>query len=385
MSRTLASVRDLAPVVRKHAEQIEQERRLPEDLLAELRAAGCFRMVAARRHGGDELGLPDLLEVIEELAAADGSTAWTVAQAAVAQLIVRYFPAETVDLLYAGGPDLMGAGAVAPKGRAEEEDGGGWRVTGEWPFVTGVPYAAWVYLQCLATRDGRPQLDDDGVPRTRLVLLPAADVTVLDTWDAMGLCGTASHDVRVRRAVCPPERTCGLSASPQAGGPLSAIPARDTGGLFVAAVVLGLARSALEQTTTLARGGKRPAFSPARLADAPVFQDRLGEADIALRAAQALLRREAGEAWAAAELGQRPDELSRARLRAAPATVTGLAQTAVQCAFQLAGGTAPYRRSGVQRCLRDTAVAGQHFSVGRDFYRTLGAVLGGADTGIGLR
>lgn len=385
MFGTLASVRDLAPAVRKHAEQVEQDRRLPETLLAELREAGCFRMVAARRHGGDELGLPDILEVVEELAAADGSTAWTVAQAAVAQLILRYFPAPTVDLLYADGPDLMGAGAVAPKGRAEDEDDGGRRITGEWPFVTGVPYASWVYLQCLATLGGRPRLDDQGVPRTVLVLLPAPEVTVLDTWDAMGLCGTASHNVRVRRAVCPPERTCGLTATPPAGGPLSAIPARDTGGLFVAAVVLGLARSALEQTTTLARGGKRPAFSPARLADAPIFQDRLGEADVALRAAQALLRRETADAWRAAERGQGMDELGRARLRAAPATVTSLAQTAVQCAFQLAGGSAPYRRSALQRCLRDAAVAGQHFSVGRDFYRTLGAVLGGADTGIGLR
>lgn len=71
-------VRGLAPSLAERAGEIERARRLPPDLVDELVAAGCFRMLVPRSHGGDQLDLPVHVQVIEELARADASVAWTV-------------------------------------------------------------------------------------------------------------------------------------------------------------------------------------------------------------------------------------------------------------------------------------------------------------------
>ena len=54
----LAAVRDLAPSISARSAEIESGRRLPLDLLAQLIAAGCFRMLTPRSHGGLEVDLP---------------------------------------------------------------------------------------------------------------------------------------------------------------------------------------------------------------------------------------------------------------------------------------------------------------------------------------
>src|SRR3712207_2809999 len=77
-STVLAAVRELSPTIIARAAEIEAARRLPADLLAQLKAAGCFRMFVPRSHGGEQLDLRRGLAVLEALARADGATGWTV-------------------------------------------------------------------------------------------------------------------------------------------------------------------------------------------------------------------------------------------------------------------------------------------------------------------
>ena len=71
----LDAVRALAPKITARAREIEAARRLPRDLIRDLTAAGCFRMLVPRSHGGGGFDLPSAMSVIEELARADGSAA----------------------------------------------------------------------------------------------------------------------------------------------------------------------------------------------------------------------------------------------------------------------------------------------------------------------
>ena len=156
------------------------------------------------------------------------------------------------------------------------------------------------------------------------------------------------------------------------------------GGLFVAAVAVGIARGAVGDVAELARLGKRPAFSTDRLADAPVFQDQLGEAELLRHAARALLYERVDAALRAAADGG-PDPVARATVRATGPLVVDLAHQVVRRAFALAGGSAVYSSHPLQRRLRDVQTAQQHFTAGRDFYRPVGALLAGADPGRMLR
>ncbi|HEU4423517.1 MAG TPA: acyl-CoA dehydrogenase family protein [Pilimelia sp.] len=375
---TLSSVRELSGVIAKRAEEIENSRQLPGDLVAALTATGCFRMLAPARHGGDELPMSRALPVMAELAKADPSVGWVVGQVALSQLIVGCCPPRAVDEAYAGGPDLLAAGAVAPKGRASA-NGDGWRVSGQWPFVTGCAHASWFYLNCVEMAGRNLGRTPDGMPQTRIVLLPASDVVIEDTWRVVGLRGTGSSDVRVSGVAVPAYRGFTLTPGDPAAAVAAARIARSS--LIIAAVVTGIAEGALDDILALAGGGKRPALSAQRLSRSPLFQDRLGEAHMLLRSAKALLAEQARDSD---DLDAESSPRQRAELRATAAQVTGMASQVVDAAYTLGGGSALYDTSPLQRRLRDMRAATQHFVAGRQSYQALGALLVGEEPEIGM-
>lgn len=373
---TLVRVRGLGPRLSRRTPEIERRRGIPEDLTEELRRTGCFRMLVPAAHGGDELSLGDVLRVIEELAVADGAIGWTVGQAALAQVILGFLPETTIGELYAGGPDLLAAGAFAPKGRAQRE-ASGWRVSGQWPFVTGCDQASWIYLHCVVVRSRKVQMTAGGMPETRMVVLPPDEVERLDTWHGLGLRGTASQDVRVVRAFCPEDRSCAMGASPSIDSTMFRIPLMDHAGLFIASVAVGIARGALGEVAALARNGKRPTFSRHRLAEWPVFQEGLGGSHMTLRAAQSLLYEQAEMVWQASASRTALSTLERAALRATALQVTELSVRVVDWAHRSGGGSTVYDASPLQRRLRDIHTATQHAWNGRDHTVVLGSLLAG--------
>jgi len=118
-ARLLDAVRGVAPAIRTRADEIESGRRLPLDLLKELRALGAFRMLAPRSHGGLELDFPTSVEVLSELAAADGATGWTVMIGCETAQLFSLLPRASFDAVYANGPDVICGGAFAPQGTAD--------------------------------------------------------------------------------------------------------------------------------------------------------------------------------------------------------------------------------------------------------------------------
>ncbi|MFP5320244.1 MAG: acyl-CoA dehydrogenase family protein, partial [Acidimicrobiia bacterium] len=129
----------------------------------------------------------------------------------------------------------------------------------------------------------------------------------------------------------------------------------------VAAVGLGLARRAVDELVDLA-GAKRPQGSTKTLAERPVVQVQLAEADAGRRAARHLLDHAIAEAWDAAE---RRDDLDTARvaLRQAATHAMTTSASVVDTCYAAAGGAAVYETSPLQRLLRDVHVATQHAMV----------------------
>jgi alkylation response protein AidB-like acyl-CoA dehydrogenase len=368
----LSDIEDLSPQIARQAEDIEKHRRVPGALLDDLRRIGCLRLLVPAEYEGAGLPLPEALRVVEALARADGSTAWVVGQVGLADLVVDCFPRSTISEFYAGGPDVIGAGAVAPKGRLMAV-GDEYRVSGRWPFVTGCQQASWIYVNGVVVADRKVQMTKDGTPRTRLALVPRDQARIHDTWNVMGLCGTASHDIEVCDLICAAVYTTGLDAT---GAEAERITARIAqGALIIAAVVVGIARGALDDICTLARGGKRPAFSLSKLADSPLFRDRLGEAYMQVAAAASLLYDMAAQSERGLDCQEPMSALERAQLRATPARVAELAGRAVETAYNLGGGSVVYQTSPLQRRLRDMKTACQHFVCERQFYSALGSEL----------
>jgi alkylation response protein AidB-like acyl-CoA dehydrogenase len=377
MTATLARARELAPAIRQRSTEIEQARRVPLDLIAQLKAAGCFRMHVPTEYGGDDLTLSQALDVIEELARADGSTGWTTMIGCDAPALFARLPRTTFDAIYADGPDVIGAGATAPKGQARRVEGG-YCVSGQWSFASGCQHADWLIAHAvIVDRAGQPELL--GAPDMRVAVFPRNQAEIVDTWRVVGLQGTGSHDFRLRDVYCPEERTFGLMGPPCLPYAGFAIPILGRLSVSLAAVALGIGRGALDDIAELADSGKRRMFASRRLAESVVFQDKLGEADATVRGARALLHTDVDATWAKASRGEEFSPLERLRVRATAAYVVRLMAQVVDFAYTAGGGSAIYQASPLQRRLRDIHALTQHVGVSGEAFEYVGALLTGEE------
>ncbi|MBM7117201.1 acyl-CoA dehydrogenase family protein [Archangium primigenium] len=372
----LAEARRLAPRIAARAEEIEAARRLPADLARELAEAGLFRMVLPESLGGPALHPARVIEVVETLAQADGSTGWCVMIGALTAMCAAWLPEDTGRTMF-GAPDAIIGGVAAPTGRAERVEGG-YRVTGRWSWASGSQNCRWLTGGVVVTQGGAPRMIREGVPETRLVCFPIEDATLHDTWFASGLCGTGSGDMEVRDIFVPAERTFSMIAErPRVDHPLYAFPAFGLLGVGLPAVALGIARRAVDELTALAQQKKTP-LTGRPIAARGAVQEAVAEAEGTLRAARALLMETVNATYAAGE--RREVTLRhRAELRLSYTHATRSAARVVDRMYEAAGGASVYRASPLQRCFRDIHVATQHAMVAPATLETIGAVLLGVE------
>src|SRR5581483_11089515 len=101
-------------------------------------------------------------------------------------------------------------------------------------------------------------------------------------WTVAGLRGTGSHDIAVDDAFVPAGRSVSLvTDAPRATGALYAFPVFGLLALGICAVALGIARAAIDELVRLALA-KTPTGSRRRLADRPVLQVEVAEAEAIL-------------------------------------------------------------------------------------------------------
>jgi alkylation response protein AidB-like acyl-CoA dehydrogenase len=357
--------------------EIETARRIPPDLLQELISAGCFRMLAPRTHGGDEIDLLSSIEILETLATADGATGWTVMIGCETPLLVALLPRHTFDALYEAGPNLITGGAFAPQGEARVVEGG-YRVTGRWAFASGCQHCHWLFGNCAVIEHGQPRPGPfPGTTDFKGMLVRAQDVEILDTWKTSGLRGTGSHDIVVRDLFVPEDHALdiffGQSSIP---GPLFKFPL-PVFSLHIATVAVGIAQGALNEILSFIGTKKQRLYARASLADTELVQYRLGHAELSLRAARAFLYSEATRLWQLAQHGGADPLTLATRILASDSWIAQTCATIVDTCYTIGGGASVYETSPLQRRLRDIHTLTQHASLSEGALRRIGAELVG--------
>jgi alkylation response protein AidB-like acyl-CoA dehydrogenase len=373
----VAAARALAQRAAELAERAERERRLPAELSAAIAEAGLYRLCVPAALGGGEAHPRVLVEAIEALAEGDAAAGWCLAISATSGSLAGYLREDAAREVY--GPPLGVVGGVfAPTGRAVA-DGDRFVVNGRWRFASNCENCDWLMGGCVVLDGDAPRLLSSGRPDIRLVLFPRADVEVIDTWHVSGLRGTGSHDMAVSDLEVPAERSASLiSDAPLVGSPLYTFPAFGLLAIGIAAVTLGIARSALNDVLELA-GAKTPTLSTRKLAQRPATQSEVARAEATLSGGRALLVETIDEAFEAAAAGGAISLEIRARLRMAATHAVECATSAVDAAYRLAGGSAIYETSPLQRRFRDVHAATQHMLVAPATWEVTGRALLGLE------
>lgn len=368
---TLDAVRAIAPLIDENVDAIERERLLPKTVVRALIDAGVFRMLVPRSLGGDELDPMTACEVVEELSIHDGAVGWCGLIGACNGLFGGLLPRAGAAEIYAD-RDVVLAGQFRPGGTAAQADGG-YRVSGRWPFASGIMHSRWLMGGCqIVDRGGA------GTGEAKLVFFAREDATVIDTWHVGGLRGTGSHDYEVKDVLVPASRAVSFADPPVEPGPLYSIPSIAMFATIIASVPLGIARHAIEAFKQLG-GVKKPMYSQGLLRDGAVAQSHLGEAEAFLRAGRAFLFESLRSAWAIAQRGEPLSWHDRGLLWLSATQAVTQAMHAADLVYRAGGAASVYTSTQLERCLRDIRTASQHITVMTTNYEVAGQLFFGAD------
>ncbi len=350
----LAAARELRSTIDAHAAKAGADP-VPRQTVDALRQAGLFGAMTPREVGGAELPLCEAIDVFAEVSRADGSAGWCLmASASSVAYFGAYCPDEFVQKMFADGVPLL-AGQFAPNGTATAEDGG-YRLTGNYQFGSGLHYADWVGAGFLVP----PPQGSDAPARYLFGVVPKDQVELRGNWDVLGLGATASWDYGIKGAFVPDD-ACFLFAAPtrRRGGRVYELGVIAQTAAGHAGFAMGVTRRALDELKSIAKTKVRMGAG-AFMKDDERFLHSLGTLESRFRSARAWVR----EAFARAERTVLEsgvvDLAENNAVRQATVHITQEGADIIRHAYLLAGTTA-LRQGALQRCFRDIHAGSQHF------------------------
>ncbi|HZU89680.1 MAG TPA: acyl-CoA dehydrogenase family protein [Stellaceae bacterium] len=310
----LQRARALIPRLADRAPAAAAARQLPQETIADYRAAGILRILQPRRFGGRQGRFSLFSQIVEELTYGCASSAWVYAVLAEHQWIIACYPEAAQIDVWGEDPEAVASSSLAPRAAARRV-AGGWRLSGRYPFSSGCDHAQWAIIGAFLGEAGDPR-------HIAYVLVPLAEIEIVDDWQPLGLAGTGSRSLVLHDVFIPEHRSVmvgDLYAGTPPGRlvhpdyPLLRAPRGFLVPYSLPPVCIALGCRALDLVCTALAG--RVSRGVTRVADSEIVQMAVGEAAAAIDAATLLLytgRRSSAEAVnSGREIGE--EEVLRAR------------------------------------------------------------------------
>jgi 3-hydroxy-9,10-secoandrosta-1,3,5(10)-triene-9,17-dione monooxygenase len=192
----IARARAMIPALRDRAAQTARDRRLPKETVADMQAAGLFKVLQPKRWGGYELDIHTYFDIQMAIAEGDMSPAWVYGVVGVHPWFMAWLDDRAAADVWGKDDTTLICSSLMPAGKAKPAEGG-FRISGTWKYASGCEHCEWALLGCMV---------EDGSRLRSLFLVPKSDYQIVDTWDVPGLKGTGSQDIVVRDAFVPAHR-----------------------------------------------------------------------------------------------------------------------------------------------------------------------------------
>ena len=365
--------RALQPLIAGEADEIERSRRLTPNVTAALVENELYRALLPRTYGGHEVPLEIFMQMQEEIAKADASTAWCLGQCAVCAMTAAYLEPDAANEIFNTPPGILAWGAINHEVKVVP---GGYLANARWEFASGSRQASWLGSHVRVIEpDGTPRKKKDGSPEIRTILFPITSATMYDVWDVIGLKGTGTDAYSVENLFIP-EKFAALRDDPNAvieKGPLYKLTTNAVFSMGFAATSLGVARATLDAATDLARSKIPQGLSAMRENNA--VQGQIGRTEASLRAARAYLYSTATEVWRDLERGEPVTEAHRIAIRIAATWTIHQSAAVVDTAYHMSGATAVFAKNPFERRFRDMHAIAQQIQARDTHYEDAGKAI----------
>ena len=365
--------RSLQPLITRDSDEIERTRRLTPAVTSALIENGLYRSLLPQSLGGSEAPLEIFMQMQEEIAKADASTAWCLGQCSVCAMTAAYLDPNAAKEIFNTAPGILAWGAIAHEVQAVP---GGYKANARWDFASGSRQASWLGAHVrVVEADGTQRRKKDGSPEIRTILFPMASATMYDVWDVIGLRGTGTDSYSVDNLFIP-EKFAALRDEPTAlreNGPLYKLTTNMVFSMGFGATSLGVARATLDAATDLARGKTPQGLKAMR--DNNAVQGLIGKTEATLRAARAYLYTTANEVWRDLSRGDPLTEQHRIALRIAATWTIHQSAAVVDTAYHMAGATAVFAANKFERRFRDMHAIAQQIQARDTHYEDVGKMI----------
>ncbi len=381
----------LAHAAAEQAPTFEAQRQISADFARAMARADLFRMFVPAALGGPEMPLSTGLGCLETLSSHDAAVGWLSMIGTTSALAAHFMPPDLAREIFSGPVEgaadgreasAIYGGIFAPNGRAHCLPGdAGYQLSGRWSWASGSANADWMVLGALL---GTHQESDDADRQLRFFAVRRDQLTIHDTWHALGLNATSSGDVSVEAAIIPQSHCLDLmSAQPHTASAVGSLPYFGVLALGIGACALGNALGCCIAFEAEARQG--------RLAGQSRIQADYGVALGSFLAARSFYWHSVEALWAQASAanaaGSTPSSPApqpiispedRAIIRLAATQAVRASLSTVRTLHDLLGGRAVYRDFVFQKHLRDAETMSQHMMTALPSYMLAGRVwLGG--------
>jgi alkylation response protein AidB-like acyl-CoA dehydrogenase len=366
--------RALAPLITREADEIERTRRLTQPVASALIENGLYRVLLPKSLGGEEAAPEMFMQMLEEVAKADASTAWCLGQCSVCTMIAAYLYHDAANEIFNTPPGILAWGAIAHEVQVVP---GGYRASARWDFASGSRQASWLGAHVRVTEaNGTPRKKLDGAPEVRTILFPISSATLHDVWNVIGLNGTGTDSYSVENLFVP-EKFAALRDDPAAlreNGPLYKLTTNSVFGLGFAAVSLGVARAVLDAAIELSRG-KHSAGLAKAMRENHAVQGLIGRTEATLRAARSYLYGTAAAMWRDLTASGELSEEHRIAMRLASTWTIHQSAAVVDTAYRMAGATAIFSSNPFERRFRDMHAITQQVQARDTHYEDVGKAI----------
>lgn len=340
-----AAVERLGPGIEDRAAAHDAEASFVSDNMELVRQAGMLTAAVPMELGGGGLDQRELGAMLRALARRCGSTAlalsmhthlvaalaWRWRKDGSTEPMLRRLVAERLALVSSGGSDWLDGSCRA------EPVPGGYLISGRKIFASGAPGGD-MLLTTAVLREG----DESTVIHFPLALA-GPGVTLVDSWDTLGMRGTGSLDLVLEDVFIPEER---ISVRRPAGRWHPAMHAVSKIAFpLIYSVYVGIAEAARDRAVELL--AKRSLGPDAELL--------VGEMETELAAARLAL----ADMLAASDEDE-PGPAATSRVMIGRTLVGRAAIRTVEKAMEAAGGAGFYRKAGLERMFRDIQAARYH-------------------------
>jgi len=385
LDRMLEIARELGEQAERMAPETERNRRIDDETLRAMVESGLLKVLQSRRFGGFESGFPDFVRIGRTLALHDVSLSWLYCIIGIHHWFGAFLDPKLQDELWGNDPNLIFVDSFAPTGRAEPTTDG-FRLSGRWSFLSGLPWARWCAVGVVAPYEAGAE------PEHLMLFVPEAEYRVLDDWYTIGLRGSASGSIEVHDVFVPRYRAYRLGPGSASGeapglalglGALYRVP-------FSTALQVALIAPAVGAAQAVAAR-----FRKAAIIRAPLFQQRqaelvmsqtvLADSMVTLETLEHLLYRYADELMEIGARGGTLDREGRLRMFAWRAYIARQARHVAANLADIAGARALFETEPLQRFWRDVHAIGQHVGVNYEAgMRNYGRALMGLDPDIAV-